>query len=205
MSQRTRRERLAPVLVILIGLALSGAVRRSQAVPSSDPVPAEEYAVYAAAMQQVVGGISFLVVDTTSMPNKPSEIPEALSFPLEDAPRLTSDMVDDFKTKNSGPHTLAEDFPTLVTVTLMTEVEHRAMFAGCSGGDNCGWAVFYKKYPAAPGITTLSRVGFDATHDFALLYLSNVRDYEAGTGLYLLLAKREGRWKVISRSRSWIS
>jgi len=205
VSQRARFRNGATALFLFVGLALSGAALRPQKVPPPATVPAEEYAVHAAAMQKVLRGVSFVVIDTTSMRNKPSEIPAALTFPPEDKPRLTSDLVSDFKAKNSRPSTLADGFPAVVTVRLMTEEENRAMFAGCVGDGACGWGAFHKKYPGVSGITTLSRVGFNEAHDIALVYLSDSRDYEAAVGMYLLLAKHEGRWEVVSQMVSWVS
>ncbi len=205
MSPRIRLQFGTTALFLFVGLALSGTLLRSQAVAPLAAVPAEEYAVYAAAMLKVVHGSSFVVVDTTSMHNKPGEIPAALNFPPEDKPRLTADLVGDFKMKNSAPSTLASGFPAAVSVTLITEAERQAMFAGCLGGDACGWSVFYKRYAGASGITSLSRVGFNDARDIALLYLGHSRDWEAGMGLYVLLAKHEGRWEVTSLTTSWIS
>jgi hypothetical protein len=192
-------------LVLLVGLALSRAALLSQAVPSAGTVSPEEYAVYAAAMQKVVGGVSFVVIDRTSLHDKPGEIPAALRFPLEDTPRLTSDLVSDFKARNRESHALTNGFPAVVTVRLMTEEENRATFDGCVGGDACGWSVFYKRYSGVSGITTLSRVGFNEAHDIALLFLGNRSGNIGGLGMYLLLARHEGRWEVISRAGSWIS
>ena len=205
MRHRTHLRHGTTALSLLVGLAVSGTLLRSQAGPSAAAVPAEEYAVYAAAMQKVLRGVSFVVIDTTSMHDKPGQIPAALAFPPEDKPRLTSNLVGDFKAKNSRPTTLADDFPTVVNVRLMTGDEYRSMFAGCTGGDTCGWSAFRKKYPGMSGITALSRVGFNETDDIALLYLSHSRDYEAGMGLYVLLNKHEGRWEVIGLTRGWVS
>ena len=205
MSRRTPLRYGTIALSLLAGLTLAGAALRAQNAPPAATVPAEEYAVYAAGMLKVVGGASFVVVDTTSMYNKPSDIPAALRFPPEDKPRLTSDLVGDFKAKNSGPSKLADGFPAVVTVRLMTGEEYRAMFDGCAGGDTCGFSVFYKKYPGVSGVTTLSRVGFNETHDIALLFLSNLSGNIGGLGMYLLLSKHEGRWEVIGRAGSWVS
>jgi hypothetical protein len=205
MGQRTHLRHGTTALFLLVGLAVAGTLLQGQAAVSGATVPAEEYAVYAAAMQKVLRGVSFVVIDTTSMYHKPHELPAALTFPLEDKPRLTTDLVSDFKKKNGRPSTLADRFPTVVSVRLMTGEENRTMFAGCLGGDTCGWSAFRKTYPGMSGITTLSRVGFNETNDIALLYLSCSRDYEAGLGLYVLLAKREGRWEVISLTTNWIS
>lgn len=197
MSGRTLLRYGTTALCAAVGLALSGAAPRSQAAPPAAAVPAEEYAVYAAAMQKVLRAVSFVVLDRTSTFGTPSGIPAAPEFPIEDKARLTSDLVGDFRAKNTRSSRLADGFPTAVSVSLLTEAENRAMFDGCAGGDACGWTAFHKRYPGVSGVTTLSRVGFNEAHDIALLYLSASRDYGPPMGLSLLLAKYEGRWEVI--------
>jgi len=166
---------------------------------------ADDYAVYSVAMEDVVGGGSYVVLDTTTIHGKPEDLDSALNFPIEDAKLITADLLNDFRTKNHQSYAIAQHFPKGVRVQLISERERSVMFSGCMGEVNCGWKTFYEKYPGAPGITSLSRVGFNKAHDTALVYVGNVRDWEVGSGLYLLLAKNNGEWKVISRTRSWIS
>ena len=52
-----------------------------------------------------------------------------------------------------------------------------------------GWQLFYEKYPDAPGITALSRVGFNQTLDQALVYVGTQSQWLAGAGYYLLLKR----------------
>lgn len=176
----------------------------------------DEYVVYAVAMEEVVGGGSYVVMDTTSIHDKPENLDRALSFPaspkvsnqgnLVETNFLTEDLVKDFKAKNQKGHPLGQLFPKGVHVTLITENERSTMFSGCMLEEtkDCGWKAFRAKYSGA-GITTLSRVGFNNKHDTALVYVGNVRDWEVGQGVYLLLAKSDSQWKVISKTRAWIS
>jgi hypothetical protein len=172
---------------------------------SGKPATTDEYAVYAVALEEVVGGYSYVLMNMTSIGGKPEAIDRALSFPIEDADLLTTDLVSDFKAKNQQPSVLAKSFPNDIRVTLIAERERDAMFAGCIGEIKCGWKTFYDKYPGAPGITTVSRVGFNQKRNMALVYVGNARDWEVGQGMYLLLEKTDGEWKVVSRTKGWLS
>ena len=177
-------------------------VLESKEPAKPDAAAAEEYAVYAAAMQDAVGGAGYVVIDTTSTHDKPEKLNSALSFPIEFDKLVTGDLVRDFTAKNQTSHPITQQFPAGVHVTLMSEGQEHELFAD-SAKD--GWKAFYEKYMGAAGITRLSRVGFNKTGDIAVLYLSNVRNWEAGSGAYLLLQKTEGKWKVMTRTRGWIT
>ena len=108
----------------------------------------------------------------------------------------------DLKSKNQKQHPIAQHFPSSVTVTLITEREQGELFAD---SHKDAWRSFYQKYGGASGITSLSRVGFNQNRDTAIVYVGNVRNWEAGEGAYLLLTKTDGQWKVVSRTRGWIA
>jgi len=192
------------VIVVLLCCLLSIGLE-AKTLDRPDAVTSDDYAVYLAAMEKVVGGGSYVVLDTTTIHGEPDKLDKALSFPIEDADRITADLIEDFKFKNRKPQTIARPFPFEARVTFITEKERSAMFAGCIGEIRCGWKTFYDKYPGAPGITRLSRVGFNQKRDTALVYIGHVRHWEAGEGMYLFLAKTSGKWKVTSRTRGWIA
>jgi hypothetical protein len=73
------------------------------------------------------------------------------------------------------------------------------------GQNQDGWQLFYEQYPDAPGITTLSRVGFNYAFDQALVYVGTLSHYLAGAGYYVLLKKVNGSWIVDQQVMSWIS
>lgn len=188
-------------IILSVSLILSGLLL-GQDSPKPEAATSEEYSVYAAALQEVVGGFSFVVVSTTSMPDKPEQVEKALSFPIEFESLITQDLVEDFKAKNKSPQLLGNHFPPEMRVTLITEREHDALFAD-SFKD--GWKSFRMKYLGSSGITRVSRVGFNQQHDTAIVYVANVRDWEAGGGGYVLLSKTNGKWTVVSHTRGWIT
>lgn len=205
MMNLAKHNRIAFVLAFVCVFAIGLLESIDSGKP--DAATADEYAVYAAAMKDVVGGPSYVVMDTTSIHGKPDDLDNALDFPIKDADRITVDLRSDFKASNQRPSPIAQHFPAGVHVTFIAESERSAMFSGCMLQEtkDCGWKAFYAKYSGAPGITSLSRVGFNKNRDAALVYVGNVRDWEVGHGMYLLLEKKSGEWKVISRTRGWIA
>jgi hypothetical protein len=184
------------ICVLAVGLI------HSQAAPSSETIPAEEYEVYAVALDHMVGGTSYVIIDTTSTHDKPENLGHALRFPIEYEKLVTGELVRDFKEKNTHRYAIAQQFPKELAVTLLSEREEHEIF---SDPDKDGWNAFYKKHPFSSGITRISRVGFNMNHDVAAVYVGNTRNWEAGHGAYLLLQKVEGKWKVVAQSRGWIS
>ncbi len=163
---------------------------------------ADEYSVYAAALDKYVGSGSYVAAATTFVPVREKELDRALSFPIDDADHLSRALIEDFKSRNRHSQPLAQHFPEGIHVVFLSEIEHKSLFASSIEE---GWDNFYRKYPGASGITYLSRVGFNQKRDTALIYVSNVRNGEVGGGAYLLLTKSNGKWSVISRTRGWIT
>ncbi len=189
-------------MVALAGCLLLTGILPAQDPPKADPGAGEEYAVYAAALKEAVGGFSYVVVSTTTLHGKPEQIEKALTFPIEHDKLITQDLVKDFKFKNLKPQTIADHFPSGIRVTLISEQEESALFAN---SHKDGWKTFYEKYMGASGITHISRVGFNQKRDTAIVYVGNLRNWDAGGGSYLLLTKTDGEWKVVSQTRGWIT
>ena len=79
--------------------------------------------------------------------------------------------------------------------TLLSQASKNQIFSQ----NQSGWDIFYNHYPQAPGITTLSRVGFDAALDQALVYIGTQSNWLAGSGYYILLKKVNGAWSIDQR------
>jgi len=194
--------RVTPVrMMVYLSLLVAGSLA-CKAQGADDAGINDEYAVYAAALTDFGGIGSCVVIANTSIHGRVEDLDNVLSFPIDDARYLSNDLITDFKSKNRHSHILAGHFPNNVNVTLLSESEHDRLFRGSIEG---GWDAFYRKYPGANGITRLSRAGFNRQRDTALVYVSNVRNAEVGSGAYLMLAKKDDRWKVISKTRGWIT
>jgi hypothetical protein len=67
------------------------------------------------------------------------------------------------------------------------------------------WEEFYKKYPTAGGVWTLSRPGYNPTRNEAVLCVSHVCGSLCGTSHLYFLVKQNNHWKVQNRLILWIS
>ena len=72
-----------------------------------------------------------------------------------------------------------------------------------AANDSGGWDAFHKKYPNAFGLTFVSAIGFNTSHDEALVYLGNQCGISCGTGYFALLRKKKGKWEVWNIANIW--
>ena len=68
-----------------------------------------------------------------------------------------------------------------------------------------GWKEFYKRFPAAPGMLTLSRVGFSHDQRRALLYYGNHYGGLGGEGFLVLMEWDGDRWTIQKERMVWVS
>jgi hypothetical protein len=66
------------------------------------------------------------------------------------------------------------------------------------------WESFYKKYPNSP-LVYFSKVGFNARHDQAFVYVGRSCGGLCGAGDYVLLNKVNDEWVVSNEQNLWVS
>jgi heat shock protein HslJ len=96
----------------------------------------------------------------------------------------------DFRAKNETPHPLEGVFPSNYPVSFITNEYLTSLF---SGGETSGWELFGIQYPDAIGILTLSRVGFNAVGDKALVHMAWMTEADRGN-YYHLFTHTNGFW-----------
>jgi hypothetical protein len=71
---------------------------------------------------------------------------------------------------------------------------------------HCGfWPAYYKQFPGSQGLLTFSRVAFTGDGTQAFFYYSNRCDGLCGTGEYVIMGKRNGRWAIQQEIGMWVS
>jgi len=108
-------------------------------------------------------------------------------------------VVDDYKKQNQMPRLLVRSFPLEKPYDL---VESQQILTVPS------WDSFYTRYPESGGFIQLSAVGFNADKSKALVYISHHCGTLCGTGGYVFLEKRDGKWARATLKASlcgWIS
>ena len=174
----------------------------TQPTPGPDQVNTEEQAVYAALLKQTYSAGTIVIMETTSTdPGSADPSTSRLDYVLQNLHDFDKSVAADFKARNDKAYPLLPDMKLGVTYVLLTQEQRNGMF----GQNQSGWEVFYQNYPDAPGITTLSRVGFNTTFDQALVYLGTESNWLAGAGYYILLRKVSGNWEIDQKVMTWIS
>jgi len=191
------------ISLLLVSTIFIAGCTGSKAAPTS--AIAEEYAVYKAVIESLylTEGVELIVIENrTAIGVSSSESLDSTVKYIQEAfgDAIELETLDDYIAKNRRSHRLEGGFSLDVPYVLLSEAELAEIFE--QGG---GWNQFYKLYPNSQGIMTLSRVGFNARMDQALVYIGNQADYLAGRGYYVLLKKKGGIWTIDRMIVAWIS
>jgi hypothetical protein len=184
----------------LLGCTVVGS--KSTVTPISPlSVSEDEYAVYHALLEAryIVNDIQLIVIsDHTG--GETLNLEERMGYIIQNFPDLTAEMISDFLVKNQQPTALEPLFDLGIPTVLLSDDEFQQIFM-----DQNGWQKFYDLYPGSQGVMTLSRVGFNAKRDMALVYVGNQSFWLAGAGYYLLLVKENNIWNIVDEEMAWIS
>ncbi len=186
--------RTALIIPLLCGI-LSGTGQASE-------LQSEEYAVYQAILNHgLVDDVRHVII--AQQTHSHSGTLEALKANPESAAQtlaISPELVQDFIIANGEVAILSEHFEMAVDYVLLDNNQINALFTGT------GWQAFYDRYPGAPGIVRLSRVGFDAALQHALVLVEQICGTECGAGR-LVHAHRSDRvnWQVISGELVWMA
>jgi hypothetical protein len=190
------------VLLALILVACTGRVPTPAPTPSAEQMDAEEQAVYAALLQKLYSASSYVIMDTTSTaPGGVADTAATLERILVDMQGVDPLTADSFSSRNVDSHPVHASMDLGASYVLLSQAEMNSFF----GPNRDGWQSFYNQYPDAPGITTVSRVGFNTSLDQALVYIGTMSHYLAGAGYFVLLKKVNGAWIVDQQVMTWIS
>jgi hypothetical protein len=174
---------------------------RLTAAPQLD-ADVEEYAVYAALLEENFAGgetEQVLIVDRTRV-NSAASVERDLSQFQEVVP-LTPDLVASFKERNQQPFPLEPNLDLSIEYQLMSQAEIDELQPK---DEASGWQLFYELYPKTAGFVYLSRVGFSAEYNRALVYYSIYRYEQPIMGGYTVLSREDGRW-VVGESYEWMT
>jgi hypothetical protein len=186
----------------VLSLAACAATPTPVPILSANQIDVEEQAVYTAVLQAMFSASSFVIMDTTATdPGGVENTAPTLDYVLQNMHDVAPETVDSFRVRNDAADSIHPDMDLGVEYVLLSWAEKNQIF----GQNQSGWEIFYSRYPHTPGITTLSRVGFDAAFDQALVYLGTQSDWLAGAGDYLLLKKANGVWTIDQKVMTWIS
>ena len=193
--------KLLPLLFTLLATACAA---KPTLVPTARPsqIDAQEQSVYAFLLPTMYHNKGYVIMDTTATSATGVDpTSKTLDYVLQNLHGVDSGTIQSFQARNDSAYPLHEDMNIGAPYTLLSQAARNKIF----GQNESGWEIFYNRYPTAPGITTLSRVGFNSAFDQALVYIGTQSNWLAGEGEYLLLVKRNGAWEIDQRVMVWIS
>lgn len=173
---------------------------------SAADASAEQYAVYSAVIANTFDKETKLkqlvIQDLTATDGTAIEnLREEGRYFERTFPTLKPEVITDYKTRNKEPLRLTASFDLKIKYVMVTDKEIEKIFNRGGGW----WEDFYKKCPDSGGFISLSRPGFNAAMDQALVYIGHFCGGLCGTGHYALLEKRDHRWMVVRQNMVWIS
>jgi hypothetical protein len=196
-------------------LLLAGVVQvQSQQAGDQSNIPAEEYAIYAAVIDDMFASdkvssdsqskVKLLVIEDRTVNNKFGNFrgeEEGKRVKQEFSSIISQETIDDYLAKNAKSHQLTKSFDLKLKYTLIQKEKIEQIFK--SGLD--GWGEFYRQFPYSGGLIALSRAGLDSSGNQALVYIEHGCGGLCGSGHYMLLVKNGLRWTVQKKFMAWIS
>ncbi len=151
-------------------------------------------------------GRTLLVVRDLSVPvtKKPSiSFPQDLKAMQQVLPAVTAGLVDAFVKANKAgllyrPVTVEDETAKAPLSFVPVKTLEKMM-----RGDEDGFDRFFKAYPKAHALVTLSRPGLDTARKNAVLYMTAATGDLAGNGILLFGKKAGASWKVVQKATLW--
>ncbi len=114
---------------------------------------------------------------------------------------LQQSALDAFRKVNAQQAFLRRSLHPSIDYELVTSAQLEPIFC-----HHCGfWPAYYKQFPGSQGLLTFSGVGFSADGTQAFFYFSNRCEGLCGTGDYVIMEKRAGRWVIQKEINMWVS
>jgi len=191
--------------LLLLSIVSAGCAPVSTALPTptAPDIETEEEAVYAALFEEMYGEPQMLALmaETETSPMSTENTDSTLEYVLSQMSEVDEETVAGFRVRNDAAYPLRPDMDLGLPYVLLTRDDVDEIF----DVNTSGWDVFYTRYPNSPGLTSVSRVGFNADFTQALVYIGTQSHWLAGSGHYVLLEKTGGRWQVEQQVMTWIS
>jgi hypothetical protein len=197
-------------LLILLALCVPGALlpactpaATALPTPAQDEQRALESAVYTALFEAIYGTPRMYVLSENTSPalEGVAGLEGAVMTILPQLAGLEQATLASFGERNQNADALAADMDLGLPYVLLSAAEYDEIFAI----NTSSWDVFYTRFPNSPGLTTVSRVGFNEDWSQALVYVGTISHWKSGSGMYVLLGNSSGTWQVVEQVLAWIS
>ncbi len=184
-------------------LAACGARPTSTPDQGSIDIETQEQAVYTAVFEDLYGEPQmYVIMSETAVGIQGVEgLDAALETINSQMTGVDEETTASFRDRNDAAFPVPATMDLGLPYVLLTSTEMAEIF----DINTSSWDVFYTRYPNSPGITTVSRIGFNADFTQALVYTGTMSHWLAGAGFYILLEKSSGEWLVVTKVMAWIS
>jgi len=169
--------------------------------PCESGVEANEYSVYSAAIEEFSRGRN---VKSVVISNRTVDVSDPASVTSEWVRRCEAVVPEteaSFRGRNRQPLELTRSFTLKGEYVLVSQGDLKSI-----PNDKTRLEGMSAKYPDAFGVVGLSRVGFNAEMNKAVVYISQGScGLGCGEGTCITLVKEDCEWKVKGRSGLWMS
>ena len=170
--------------------------------PATDQVNREEQAVYTFLLAKLYQHKGYVIMaDTATSSSGVDNTAQTLDYVVQNMHGIATGTLASFRARNTSAQVLRPDMQLGGPYTLLSQSVRDQIFSQ----NQSGWDIFYNRYPQAPGITTFSQAGFNASLDQALVYMGTQSNWLVGAGYYYLLKKVEGIWSIDQQVMIWVS
>lgn len=116
-------------------------------------------------------------------------------------------IIDDFMRMNEKKCWLNKDIVASMAESKMniTLIRPKRFPAYMQVDPGAYWVGFYRKYPAAIGLFSVSRVGFNRTRDAGMVYFVCKTGPLSAGGDVVHVKKNNGQWTIIKKAWVWMS
>lgn len=133
----------------------------------------------------------------------------SLDFLTSHFPTLEREAVEEAVCKSQLKTPVELRFDADLSCVLGTPERGRELFPETVNGKRRpkmnGWKQFHARFPLAGGIIQVSRVGFNARRDQAIVCAGQQFDWMVGSGDYFFLLKPQSYWEIEAHTAAWIS
>jgi len=107
---------------------------------------------------------------------------------------IPADLIQDFCAKNADRKKVWPELPKHSNVVCLSSNEFQSLYVQKDGEKSDFWDKFYKRYPKAPGVIWLSRVGLNRRGDMAMIYVESQSSWHVGGERFYIFRKQGNKW-----------
>ena len=205
---------IRPALIITTAILIAPCARGAQKPsPSTQSVSVatcttspDDAAIYSAALTKVIlkdrNDRRQVVLLSQTSASYPAGMASFTASSTPDKKELldsaSNETKSDFDAKAKLNCDLTRSTELKTSVVFITPAERDELFSKASG-----WRDFAQKYPNAAGFTIVSAIGFNHSHNEALVYIGNSCGMLCGTGYVVRLEKKKDKWIATKTAKIW--